>query len=138
MAASLYLAYVMHGDVLHVLGAPGGSLAGLRPVGTFTPDWPAVHAAAERIRALVHHAADAGEVSSSATVELEDLGGFLFDELVPLPAKRWLRDGAGDGELTLSLPPELLGLPWELLHMGREALCLRWAMGRALQLDAEP
>ncbi|MFT6398772.1 MAG: hypothetical protein ACJAYU_003534 [Bradymonadia bacterium] len=70
--------------------------------------------------------------------EVRSLCGFLFDELIPLEAKRWLRDGAGF--LTLSLPPELLGLPWELLHTGKSYLGLSWAMGRVVQLDcdAEP
>lgn len=135
---TLTLAYVVFGETLHVLGARSDSLTDLRPIGCFEPDWKAVHAARDRIRAHMQHSAESGEVAAAVMDEVRSLCSFLFDELVPLEAKRWLRDDTGF--LTLSLPHTLLGLPWELLHTGRSYLGLSWAMGRVVQLDrdAEP
>lgn len=129
---SITLAYLVFGDTLHVLGAPSDSLRDLRPLGVFTPDWNALDDVRDRIRAQMHHAADSGEIAAAALDEVRRLAAFLFDELVPLDAKRWLRQG--EGSLALSLPTELLGVPWELLHTGDDFLSLRWAMGRIVQL----
>lgn len=134
--ASYSLAYLLHGETLHVLGAPADALSRMRPLGVFAPDWAAVHSAGKRVRAQMHHAADSGELSAAALEEVRRLCGFLFDELVPLEAKRWLRDGGGS--LSLSLPSELAGLPWELLHTGAAFLCLQWSVGRVVQLADEP
>jgi hypothetical protein len=134
----LTLTYIVFGETMHVLGCKTDRVRDLRPIGCFEPDWPAVEAARARVQAQMHHAADSGEVSGAVLEEVQSLCGFLFDELVPLEAKRWLRDG--EGSLRLSLPPELLRLPWELLHTGRDFLSLAWSMGRVVQLerDAEP
>lgn len=132
------LTYIRFGDTLHVLGCRSAEVRDLRPIGCFEPDWRAVELAHDRVRAQMHHAADSGEVSGAVLDDVRSICGFLFDELVPLEAKRWLRDDAGS--LTISLPPDLLDLPWELLHTGRDFLGLTWAMGRVVQLerDAEP
>lgn len=132
------LTYVRFANTLHVLGCRADRVRDLRPVGCFEPDWASIALAHERIRAQMNHAADSGEVSGAVLEDVRSLCGFLFDELVPLEAKRWLRDEAGT--LTISLPPELLDLPWELLHTGTDFLGLTWAMGRVVQLDrdAEP
>ena len=132
------LTYIVFGENLHVLGCKTDRVRDLRPIGCFEPDWAAVEAARTRVQAQMHHAADSGEVSGAVLEEVRSLCGFLFDELVPLEAKRWLRDG--EGSLRLSLPPALLRLPWELLYTGRDFLSLAWSMGRVVQLerDAEP
>ncbi len=132
----VYLAYIPFGETLHVLGSPDGTLEHLRPVGVFTPDWTEVHGAADAIRSLVHHAAEAGEFAVASLGELRLRSTYLFDELVPFDVKRWLR--AEPGALSLNLAPELLNLPWELLHDGASHLCLRWSMGRLVQHAVEP
>ncbi|MCB9533426.1 MAG: CHAT domain-containing protein [Myxococcales bacterium] len=133
----MLLTYLHHGDLLHVLGSADGTVAALRPVGSFEPDWASIRAADARIRGLIGHAADAGELGSAATEDLIGACGLLYDELVPLPAKRWLRAGAAS-TLTLSLPTSLLDLPWEILHTGDDFLCLVVAMGRVVQLEEVP
>lgn len=132
------LAYVVYDKQLHVLGSADGRVAGLRPIATFTPDWEAVGEVTDRVRGILSLASDAGELCGASTDEVRSLCGFLFDELVPLSAKRWF-DTPG-GTLTLSLPEALLGIPWELLHNGSTYLGLGWAVGRTVQLgdDAMP
>ncbi len=133
---TLTLAYSVFGETLHVLGARSDSVRDLRSIGCFQPDWAAVSAARDRIQSHMQHSAESGEVATAVINEVRSLCGFLFDELVPLEAKRWLRDESGF--LTLSLPPDLLELPWELLHSGSSYLSLSWAMGRVVQLDCDP
>lgn len=134
--AGIVLAYLRHGDELHVLGTPTGSIADLRPVGNFNPDWRQIDHACHTLRSLTRASNETGEMSARATDEIRSACGFLYDELVPLPAKRWLR-GSG-APLSLSLPPDLLWLPWELLHTGRDHLGLERPVGRLVQLDVDP
>lgn len=131
----IVLTLVRFGDVLHVLGSPDATWTGLRPLGSFTPDWAGVDAATATVRHLVEHAADAGEFSVAAVEELRRTGTWLFDELLPGGARQWLRDD--EGLLTLHLDPDLLHVPWELLHTSREFISLSWAMGRVVALDAD-
>lgn len=128
------LAFLRHGDALHVLGAPKGGWSSLRPLGVFTPDWDAVADASDAVRQQVHHAAEIGVFESDALDAVRLHGAFLFDELVPYEAKRWLREGRGT--LSISLDPALLDVPWELLDTGAGALSLGWAMSRSLQRAA--
>lgn len=129
------LTFVRFGDALHVLGSPDATWTGLRPLGSFTPDWDGVDAASLTVRHLVEHAADAGEFSVAAVEELRRTGTWLFDELLPRGARQWLRDD--EGLLTLHLDPALLHIPWELLHTSREFVSLRWALGRVVAADAD-
>ncbi len=130
------LAFVRWGDALHVMGSPDGSAAHLRPIGVFTPDWPEVDVACATVETLVRHAADSGEFALAAVDELRRAASWLFDELFPDAARRWLRHGTGT--LTLSLDPALLHIPWELAHTSTDFLCLRWAVGRVAQHDLDP
>ena len=123
--------FIRHGDALFVLGARGGTLADIRPLGVFTPDWVAVQETSQAMQARVRHAAEVGQLDSESLRELEDHGAFLFDELVPFELKQWLQRDRGT--FTLSLSAELLDIPWELLYTGRDVLCHAWAMGRLLQ-----
>ena len=125
---ALTLSYIAFGGGLHVLGAPRSVLRHLRPVGVFHPDWEAAWRATDRIRGHMHHAADSGEISAAVHQEVVGLCAYLFDEFVPLEAKRWIRSGSG--ALNLNLAPELLGLPWELFHTGHDFLCMQWALAQ--------
>lgn len=127
----VWVAAVRHGDALHVLASRDGRFDGMRPLGVFTPDWSAVHEAGEAVRQRVRHAADVGRFDVDAQREIRLHGSFLFDELLPFELKTWLRDD--NGLLTLSLSPDLLDVPWELLHTGHDVLSHAWAIGRVIQ-----
>ncbi|MFT4706122.1 MAG: hypothetical protein ACI81R_003841, partial [Bradymonadia bacterium] len=88
---TLGLALVKHGDVLHVLSSSGMRWGSLRPTGTFTPDWAAVHSASRALADNARGASTEGELSATMLAANERLGGFLFDELLPYDVKTALR-----------------------------------------------
>lgn len=132
----VWVAAMRHGDALHVLASPDGRFDAMRPLGVFSPDWEAVADAGAAVRQRVRHAADVGRFDVDAQQEVRLHGGYLFDELLPFELKTWLRDG--EGLLTLSLSPDLLDVPWELLHTGDDVLSHSWAIGRVIQQPVEP
>lgn len=61
--------------------------------------------------------------------KLEGLGLQLFDQLFGEHTRHKLRTSQAT-HLRLTLPEDLLYLPWELLHNGEDFLCLRYSIGR--------
>lgn len=131
------LAFIRHGDLLMVLGSPSGTLHDLRAMGTFRPDWKGIDDAARSISASCQLADQSGEMTADVLRTIRRQGAWLFDELLPFEAKAWLRRPSG-ATLTLSLDPELLHIPFELLHNGETFLAEQWAMGRVVQTDVDP
>jgi len=134
---ALALAFIRHGELLLVLGSPSGTLQDLRAMGSFLPDWNGVDNAARTISASCQLADQSGEMTPDVQRTIRRLGAWLFDELLPFEAKSWLRHPSG-APLTLSLAPELLHIPFELLHNGDVFLAEKWSMGRVVQADVDP
>jgi hypothetical protein len=122
-----------HGNTLFVLTTPTGHLRDMRVAGSFSPDWAAVDTATATIRRTCAAADISGTIDDSGIRAMRNAGQWLFDELLPFSTKTLLRTGSGT--LLLSLDPQLLDIPWELLHADDQFLCERWGIGRSVQDD---
>jgi len=130
------LCFARYGDHLHIWGSPTGTLASLRPLGSYAPAWEDVRVAADAIQATIERACRDGEVTNAALADVCQHGMYLFDELLPGPARAWLR-AEGPGTLTLVLDDDLLFVPWELLHTSRSFVAEQWATGRIIARDID-
>ncbi len=72
-----------------------------------------------------------GKIGNDLLIKLKDLGGLLFDRLMPVEIKDMLKTTA-EGSLMLSIDDHLVHVPWELLYDGRDFLCQRFSMGRSV------
>ncbi len=66
---------------------------------------------------------------AAAVRSLERVGGLVFSHLLTEPARARLRD-APPGDLYLRLDEQLVHVPWELCHDGRDFLATKFRMGR--------
>ena len=64
-------------------------------------------------------------------MKLKELGGMLFDQLVPVEIKESLKKTEG-GNLMLAIDDRLVHVPWELLYDGDDFLCQRFSIGRSV------
>lgn len=60
---------------------------------------------------------------------LRQLGQDLYDHIFPISIKESLTETSATN-LILTIDDRLVSIPWELLHDGKEFLCIRFAMGR--------
>jgi len=72
-----------------------------------------------------------GKIGNDLLVKLRELGGLLFDQLVPVEIKDRLRS-SGQQNLMLNIDDQLVHIPWELLYDGKEFLCHRFSVGRSV------
>ena len=72
-----------------------------------------------------------GKIGNDLLVKLKELGGLLFDELVPVEIKENLKK-TGEANLMLSIDDRLVHIPWELLYDGKDFLCQRFSVGRSV------
>ena len=85
----------------------------------------------ERVGAILASADPHGRIENAQLDELVRLGHLLYERLLP-PESRARLARATAAELTLRIDDQLVQIPWELMHDGREFLCLRFAMGRVV------
>jgi CHAT domain-containing protein len=83
------------------------------------------------IRDLLNRANKRGQIGNDLLVKLKDLGRLLFDELIPMAIKESLIR-TDKKNLMISVDDWLVHVPWELLHDGKEFLCLRFSIGRSV------
>ena len=72
-----------------------------------------------------------GKIGNDLLVKLKELGGLLFDLLVPLEVKESLKK-ITDSNLMLAIDDRLVHIPWELLFDGKDFLCQRFSIGRSV------
>lgn len=73
-----------------------------------------------------------GKIGNELLVRLKELGGLLYDELLPHPVKERIAD-VGTRNLIVSIDDQLVHIPWELLFDGKEFLCQRFSIGRTVR-----
>ncbi|QTA84783.1 CHAT domain-containing protein [Desulfonema magnum] len=73
-----------------------------------------------------------GCVSRDILTKLREIGQVFFDDLFTYTVKEKLRKSAAE-HLMLNLDDTLVHIPWELLHDGKQFLCLRFSMGRLVR-----
>ena len=73
------------------------------------------------------------EVESAATF-IKKVGQYTYCHLIP-PRIQALLERSDADHLRLDIDERLIDLPWELIHDGREFLCLRYAASRRLVSD---
>jgi class 3 adenylate cyclase/tetratricopeptide (TPR) repeat protein len=94
-------------------------------------DEAAVTQIVDRIEALLAGADREGRVSTQNLEDLAALGRQLAEQLLSPGIRTRLAESVAP-ELVLSLDDQLPGIPWELVHDGREFLGLRFAVGRVI------
>ncbi len=73
-----------------------------------------------------------GCVSRDILTKLREIGQVFFDDLFTHTVKEKVRKSAAE-HLILNLDDTLVHIPWELLHDGKQFLCLRFSMGRLVR-----
>lgn len=68
---------------------------------------------------------------------LKKIGMLLWEQLLTKLVKQRLEDTLS-GNLLLSIDEGLIHIPWELLHDGKEFLCLKFNLGRSVHIEKEP
>lgn len=78
-----------------------------------------------------------GRLDPEAVRSFKKGAQFLWDQLLTRQAKERLRSAQEQG-LTFSIDEELIDIPWELLHDGKEFLSLRFNTGRVVKTAQPP
>jgi len=89
------------------------------------------------ISSILNRGDRASRLDEAGISQLEKTGQLLWDHLLTREAKEKLNSAAG-GDLILCLDEELIGIPWELLHNGRDFLCLTFNLGRVIRSVRRP
>ncbi|MDL1963141.1 MAG: CHAT domain-containing protein [Deltaproteobacteria bacterium] len=71
-------------------------------------------------------------IAGEVLTRLREIGQVLYDELFPLSVKEKIGKTKAK-YLRLKIDDQLVHIPWELLHDGKEFLCLRFNMGRLVK-----
>jgi hypothetical protein len=75
-----------------------------------------------------------GPPDASPMDELLRAGQYSYGHLIPPRIQAMLEESTAD-HLRVDVDERLIDLPWELIHDGRDFLCLRYAAGRRLVSD---
>lgn len=94
-------------------------------------DEATVNEPVRRIGAILEAGDREGRITKKDLEELARLGQLLYERLIPPQARDKLAQSAAL-ELMLAIDDQLVQIPWELLHDGREFLCLRFGIGRVV------
>lgn len=91
-----------------------------------------VRQAVDRIAALLDVGDAEGRIASRELEELANLGQLLYRLLLPAQTREKLAQSTA-AELMLVIDDQLVEIPWELLHDGRDYLSLRFGIGRTVR-----
>ena len=92
-------------------------------------------AAIGRTRSLVRSPQAITTAESESQEEfVKKVGQYTYGHLIPARIQVLMEDSNAD-HLRLDVDERLIDLPWELIHDGRDYLCLRYASGRRLISD---
>lgn len=78
---------------------------------------------------LLNRANKRGKISKEILKQLREIGGALYDRVLPPEAKAEIKKTKAQ-EVVIHMDDKLVQIPWELLFDGQEFLCLRFAVGR--------
>src|SRR5687767_5502340 len=99
----------------------------LRPYEIHRPAWEQIERTSSEIFTILQRANRTVGPAPEITAGLKRFGQILFDLLIPSQTKNKLAATSAT-VLTLHLEDNLVQLPWELLHDGRDFLCRRFAI----------
>ncbi|MBL0226586.1 MAG: CHAT domain-containing protein [Geobacteraceae bacterium] len=94
-------------------------------------DRASIDSCASRIIAIFNQAGGMTKVSNELLVELKQLGGRLYETLIPEVIRKGLAE-APDPNLLISMDESLVSIPWEMLHDGTQFLNQRFGIGRTV------
>lgn len=114
-----------------------GYQRGLHTYEIHRPAWEQIEKTSGEIFAILQRANRTVGPVPEIFAGLKKSGQILFDLLMPSQAKDKLAATSAT-VLTLHLEDNLVHLPWELLHDGRDFLCRRFAMGRIVSTRQAP
>lgn len=82
-----------------------------------------------KIISIFGRAGGVKKVSNDFLVELKELGGLLYNSLIPEVIQKGL-DESPDSNLLISMDESLVSIPWELLYDGSRFLSQKFGVGR--------
>ncbi len=91
-----------------------------------------INSACCEIASILNKAGKKGHSDTELLAQLKKNGLFLWDQLLSNPIKQNL-SATTIKELVLSLDEELIHIPWELLHDGKQFLSLKFNLGRVIR-----
>jgi CHAT domain-containing protein len=77
-----------------------------------------------------------GRVSRDILIKLREVGQVFNDDLFTHAIKEKIRETKAD-HLLINIDDQLVQVPWELIHDGRQFLCRRFSMGRLVRTRQE-
>jgi class 3 adenylate cyclase/CHAT domain-containing protein/Flp pilus assembly protein TadD len=77
-----------------------------------------------------------GRVSRDILIKLREVGQVFNDDLFTHTMKEKIRETKAD-HLLINIDDQLVQVPWELIHDGRQFLCRRFSMGRLVRTRQE-
>jgi len=80
----------------------------------------------------LNHINRKGRLTKEVLIRLREIGQVFRDELFSLEVKERIEETESD-HLIISLDDQLVHVPWELLHDGKQFLCQRFNMGRLVK-----
>jgi hypothetical protein len=90
----------------------------------------------EGIIDLLNRANRRGKIGSDLLTKLKELGGLLFNELIPVNVKDKIIK-TSQKNLLISIDDKLVYIPWELLYDGKDFLCQRFSVGRSVSTQQQ-
>ena len=101
----------------------------------FPIQWDYLEEKAAEIHGLLRHAASGAYASGDYRIleRMKELGEDLYRDLIP-PSLRSKLDAAAGGYLLVCIDGNLVRLPWELFHDGKDFFCRRYRMGRIISV----
>ena len=81
---------------------------------------------------LLNRANRRGKIGNDLLIRLKEVGGLLFDELIPREIKETLLKTT-QRNVVISIDDTLVQIPWELLYDGKDFLCQRFSIGRSVK-----
>lgn len=108
------------------------SRSSVRGVEDHPVSFPDIHTSSQRVYGLIQRANELGDLDRGIHTQLTAAGKDLYAILLPERIRSALMESPAE-HLLLILDEGLLGIPWELLHTGREFLCLRFNIGRQMR-----
>ena len=81
---------------------------------------------------VLNRANQRGKIGNELLMKLKELGGMLFDQLVPRGDQGIAQEDRATSNLMLAIDDRLVHVPWELLYDGADFLCQRFSMGRSV------
>ena len=135
---SLRLSFSLHGELLRLALFPNGGQAQIfKEVQEFPYREAEIHNLVEEIDRCLTTVDDRGRLSKETLARVKELARTLSGMLIPEHIARIICE-MRPPNIILQIDAGLIYIPWELLHDGKEFLCIKYNMGRIVSTSQQP